>query len=83
MRHQVIESLLSIGGKLGKEKSIDLLQAGLLIKCKETGHKYTVKRVDFEDGKPFVVCYRHYGPKETDVVHIKLQEEDFSKYEAA
>lgn len=83
MRHQVIESLLALGGKQGKENSIDLLQTGLLIKCKETGHKYTVKRVDFEDGKPFVVCYRHYGPKETDVVHIKLQEEDFSKYEAA
>jgi hypothetical protein len=83
LRHQVVESLLSIGGKLNKKDSIDLLQAGLLIKCKETGHKYTVTRVDFENGKPVVVCYRHYGPKKTDIVYVKLQETDFSDYEAA
>ena len=83
MRHQVIESLLSIGGKLSKKDSIDLLQTGLLIKCKETGHKYTISRVDFENGKPIVVCYRHYGPKSTDIVYVKLKESDFSDYEAA
>lgn len=83
MKHRVVESLLALGGKEGKENSIDLLQSGLLIKCKDTGHKYTVSRVDFQNGKPIVVCYRHYGPKESDIVYIKLEEKDFSKYEAA
>jgi len=83
LKHRVIESLLSLGGKSNKENSIDLLSTGLIIKCKDTGHKYTISRVDFKEGKPEVVCYRHYGPKESDVVYIKLQEKDFSKYEAA
>lgn len=83
MKNKVIESLLALGGKKNKKDSIDLLSTGLLIKCKETGHKYTVSRVDFIDGKPMVVCYRHYGPKESDVVYIKLGEKDFLNYEAA
>lgn len=83
MNRRVIESLLSIGGKKNKKNSVDLLSAGLLIKCKDTGHKYTVSRVDFENNKPVVVCFRHYGPKESDIVYVKLQEKDFSKYEAA
>lgn len=84
MKHKVIESLLAIGGKKDKENSINLLASGLVIQCKDTGHKYTVDRVDFDNkGKPSVICYRHYGPTESDVVYIKLQEKDFPKYEAA
>lgn len=83
MKHKVVESLLAMGGKKDKENSIDLLSTGLIIKCKNTGHKYTISRVDFEDGKPCVICYRHYGPKDSDVVYVKLQEKDFKNYEAA
>lgn len=83
MNHRVVESLLAMGGKQNKANSIDLLSVGLVIKCKDTGHRYTISRIDFKDGKPCVVCYRHYGPKDSDVVYVKLQEKDFSKYEAA
>ena len=83
MKHKVVESLLAMGGKKNKENSIDLLSTGLIIKCKNTGHKYTISRVDFEYGKPCVICYRHYGPKDSDVVYVKLQEKDFKNYEAA
>lgn len=83
MRNRVVESLLALGGKKNKENSIDLLNSDLVIKCKDTGYKYTVSRVDFENGKPVVVCFRHYGPKESDIVYIKLQEKDFLNYEAA
>lgn len=83
MRHRVIESLLALGGKENKNNSIDLLTAGLLIKCKDTGHKYTISRVEFENKKPIVVCYRQYGPKDSDIVYLKIEEKDFSKYEAA
>ncbi len=84
MKRRVVESLLAMGGKKDKKNSINLLSTGLVIQCKDTGHKYTVDRVDFDDaGKPYVVCYRHYGPEDSDVVYVKLQEKDFSKYEAA
>ena len=83
MKHSVVESLIAMGGKKDSADSIDLLTSGLVIKCKDTGHKYTVSRVDFKEGKPTVVCYRHYGPKDSDIVYIKLKEKDFSKFEAA
>lgn len=83
MRHSVIESLMALGGKKNKKNSIDLLSTGLVIKCKESGFKYTIKKVVFEDGKPIVSCYRQYGPEEEDIVHVTLQEKDFENYEAA
>ena len=83
MKNQVIESLLAMGGKKNGDKSIDLLSSGLIVKCKDTGHKYTVKSVDFKNGKPTVTCYRFYGASLEDVVHITLHEKDFSRYEAA
>lgn len=83
MKEKFIESLLSIGGKKNGDKSIDLLSAGLVVKCKDTGHKYTVKSVSFDEGKPSVKCYRFYGSKPEEVVHITLYEKDFSRYEAA
>ena len=83
MKNSVIESLLALGGKKNQDMSIDLLSSSLLIKCKDTGHKYTVSRVDFDNGKPVVICYRYYGPNDSDIVYIKLREKDFSKYEAA
>jgi hypothetical protein len=83
LKNRVIESLLSLGGIKNKENSINLLSTGLIIKCKDTGHKYTVDRVEFKDGKPQVICYRHYGPAQSDIVYIRLQEKDFKNYEAA
>ena len=80
MKQYIIESLLAMGGKKDedKENSISLLTTGLIIQCKDTGHKYTISGVDLE--KPSVSCYRY--DDNGSVINVELQEKDFPKYEA-
>ena len=83
MKNRIIESLLALGGKKNKDNSIDLLSSGLLIICKDTGFKYTVSELFFENDKPVIRCYRYSGPNSEDFISIDIHEKDFSNYEAA
>ena len=80
-----IESLLALGGKKSK-KGIDFLANSLLIRDKKSRVEYTVQRISNDDnGKPVVICYRYYMPKDQSEkgkkVFIKIPSEDFTKYE--
>ena len=76
-----IESLLSLGGKQKKD-SIDFISNQLLIRHKESRIEYTVKKVTIgDDGKPSVLCYRYYGPKNSKKIYIKIPSKEFSDYE--
>ena len=81
-RRIYIESLLALGGKKNKD-SVEYLADQLLIRDKKSKVEYTVKKVVIDDnGKPVVICYRYYGPeKGNKKVYIKLNHQDFGKYE--
>ena len=75
------ESLLKLGGKK-KDNSIYFLSSGLLIRDIETRHEYTVEEISFTNqGKPFIKCYRYYGPNSDKKAYLVLDEADFDSYE--
>tara|TARA_A100001011_G_scaffold397051_1_gene496850 strand:- start:3053 stop:3328 length:276 start_codon:yes stop_codon:yes gene_type:complete len=86
LKKTLLETLSMLGGKKGKD-SIDFLKPSLVIKRKDCGVKYTVKKVVLQDEnnkKPFVVAYRYYGMnpnKPKKKVYIKIYHNDFNKYE--
>lgn len=76
-----IESLLALGGKKKKD-SIDFIADQLLIRHKDSGIEYTVKKVSIgKDGKPTVICYRYYSPENNKKVYIAIPYNEFSNYE--
>ena len=77
-----IESLLALGGKKDKNQ-IKYVADNLLIRDKKSKVEYTVKKVIIgDDGKPYVVWYRYYGPEQNNKkVFLKINPEDFNKYE--
>lgn len=78
----VIETLKLLGGKKESEDSIAFIKPNLIIKHKDAGVKYTVKRVNFhhKTKKPYVICYRYYGPNSKKKAYIKIDEKDFNKF---
>ena len=80
----LFETLKLLGGKKSKN-SFNFLKPNLLIKHKEAGVKYTISRIKFskETKKPSVICYRYSNPnsKIKKKVFIKIDEDDFNKYE--
>tara|TARA_R110002153_G_scaffold119238_3_gene264222 strand:+ start:1626 stop:1868 length:243 start_codon:yes stop_codon:yes gene_type:complete len=79
----VIENLNSGIGK-EKGKIINYLAPSLYIKHKNSGLKYTIKKIIASEGKPIIIAYRYYS-KPDDVnkkVFIEIEEKDFKDYEA-
>ena len=75
------ESLLRLGGKK-KDDSIYFISNGLMIRDIETRHEYTVEEITFsKEGKPFIKCYRYYGPGNDKKAYLVLDEADFDDYE--
>lgn len=76
-----IENLIKLGGKKVGD-SIRFLSSGLLIRDIATRHEYTVEEITFsKQGKPFVKCYRYYGPQSDKKAYLVLDETDFDSYE--
>ena len=78
----LIETLVLLGGEKGADGSVSFIKPNLVIKHKEAGIKYTVKKVkiDKETKKPFVICYRYYSPNSKKKVYIKIDKKDFNKF---
>jgi hypothetical protein len=83
LKDKIIESLLALGGKKNKDRSVNLLSTDLMIRDKDTKHEYTIEKISFtEDDKPVVTCYRYYGPAGQKKAYVDLTEKDFDHYEA-
>ena len=83
MYESLIETLKILGGEKDLNKSIKFIKPRLLIKHKDAGIKYTVKKIVFdeESKSPVVICYRYYGPNSKKKIYIKIKKKQFSKYE--
>lgn len=83
MYESLIETLKILGGEKDLNKSIKFIKPRLLIKHKDAGIKYTVKKIVFdeESKSPVVICYRYYGPNSNKKIYIKIKKKQFSKYE--
>jgi hypothetical protein len=81
LRKLLFETLACLGAKKNKE-SFEFLEPDLLIKHKDAGVKYTVKKVGIssKDKKPIVIAYRYYGPSNKKH-YIEIHVKDFNKYE--
>ena len=64
-------------------KVISMLSDSLLIRHKKTRIEYTISKVLFKEGKPSIIAYRYYSKKgKQKRVYIKLDAEEFNKYES-
>lgn len=93
-----MKQLLEFGGKKEKNfNSIEYASKELVIKRKDTGHKYTIKKIILnKDGKPIIKAeiidipkndmsfYNHikYDPAE-NIKNIIITPKDYNKYERA
>ena len=79
----LLETLKILGGKKDLDQSIKFIKPKLVIKHKKAGVKYTVKKIAFdeESKSPIVICYRYYGPGSKKKIYIKIEKNNFSKYE--
>tara|TARA_R110002074_G_scaffold116052_2_gene247194 strand:- start:425 stop:682 length:258 start_codon:yes stop_codon:yes gene_type:complete len=83
MHITLLETLKILGGKEEIDKSIKFIKPNLVIKHSDAGIKYTVKKIVFDEEtkSPSVICYRYYGPNGKKKILIKIDKENFSKYE--
>lgn len=76
------ENLKKSGIKKKDGKIISFLAPSLMIKHKDTKIEYTIKKVIMKDNKPIIVCYRYYSEGDPNKkVYVKIEEEEFNKYE--
>lgn len=81
LRKKVIEKLISLGGSK-KGDTVSYVSAGLVIRHKESGVKYTVDEVIIPENEiSYVRAYRYYGPDNDKQFFIKIAEKDYKKYE--
>jgi hypothetical protein len=73
---------LKKGVRKKKSKLISMLSDSLLIRHKKTKIEYTISKILFKDGKPIIYAYRYYSnAKGNKRVHIKIEMNEFNKYE--
>jgi hypothetical protein len=86
-KDDLIESLLKLGAKKEGD-NFRFLKPNLVIKCKETGLKYTISSVRVRMGpegtnEDYEVSAYRFSPGTERKTRILIKKEDFDKYEIA